>query len=154
MFLQEPERISQWIFLRCLLFCLNPLPYSQTVLGKTIICFTFRDFGRLSVGNQDLCFSFQFLIALRQRSALMHFIYTFLLLSVIPILLFLIKTLSLCQAISRIEPQERGSSWNHLPHATVRQTGNQKLPIRQFSKPHVHARSKEKNGCINSERSS
>jgi len=50
----------------------------------------------------------------------------------------------------RIGQQERESSWNRLPHTTLRRTVSQKLPTKQSSEPHEHARSKETNGYTNS----
>jgi len=150
MFLQEPEQISLWIFLRYLLFSLIALPYTRIFLWKRITWFAFRDFGRLSVDYQDLCFLFQFLIMSRRRSARILLICTLLLLLVTPIILFLIETLSLCQTISRIGQQERESRWNRLPHSTLRRTVSQKFPTKQSSKPDERARSKETNGCTKS----
>jgi len=106
------------------------------------------------VDNQDLCFSFQFLIILLRRSGLIPLIRTSLLLLVISIIWFLIEALSLCQTNSRMGRQERESSWNHRPHTTLRQTVSQKSPTRQSSKPHDRARSKETNGYTNYQRSS
>ena len=126
MFLQEPGRISVWIFLRCLLFSLIALHYTQTSLKKMIIWFVFRDFGGLSVDNQDLCFSFQFLITLQQWSALIPFICTFLLLSVIPILLFLSDTPSLFQTTSwtgQMKGNQVGTIY-HLPPSDGRSVRN------------------------------
>jgi len=147
MFLREPGRISLWIFLNCLLFSLIALLYTRTFVWKTTIWFVSRNSGQLSIDNQDLCFSFQFLIILRRRSAQIPLIPTLILLLGIPIRLFLIETLSLCQTTARIGQQERESSWNRLPHTTLRRTVSQKLPKRQSSEPQEYAKSKEMNAC-------